>query len=331
MDNLTQNYLFKLYFFPQTFKITKNQTIFNNVIKHKLRIPITIPNNISFSPAGLNIKLIKDSQDLTLIKLLISRLSNPKTIPITSQLITSIQNSQAIWLCPICHPENFKLSWLTYAASIAKNHYIQICPKKCPYEHPSGHLSIGLLSNKLPKKSAIFCFIHNIKTLSDLLVFNSTRKLSWHEFSSRTGRSSKGPQPIWFSSITNSSKTLGSSKAIPNLKALFWANKSTSFPITIIKIRKTKYIHSSDTLIGRHYIINLNNHLSKCTGCSLNINSSTECTFSLPKSSSISLWTYKQNNEFFLSNPIEEITQDLSFLPSSLLPSITIHSSHDPK
>jgi hypothetical protein len=155
-----------------------------------------------------------------------------------------------------------------------------------------------------------FLSINLLKTIDDVLVFHSPRILSWNELSTRINKSNKGPRPKWFLEINNSSQRIGTNKAKPNPLAQFWILKSYKSP-TIIKIRKSKQPHQGNFITGRHFTLNPDSSLQKCTSCPLN-SSTNECLITTPKSNVISLWTRCLNNKFFINNPIEELHFELN-------------------
>ncbi|CAG8674492.1 3392_t:CDS:1, partial [Acaulospora colombiana] len=68
----------------------------NKPIKAKLGVEHTIFNKILYLLASLNIVKLQNRCDLTIIKILTVKLTNPKIFPVTSREIISIQATQAI-------------------------------------------------------------------------------------------------------------------------------------------------------------------------------------------------------------------------------------------
>jgi exonuclease III len=291
-------------------KLTRSQSTINRTIKHATRMSLTSSNKIAFSQIGLNIKKLSDTQELTMAKLLVNRLNNSKTKAVTTSLIQSIQAAHAIWLCPICQPSYFKNSWITTAAKALKKYEIRLCPPNCPFTLNNSELSIGLLNTShISKKTAKFLLIHNFKTLADILVYNSTRKLTWKELHTRTTKQIKGRCPKWYKLIQPTSNLKGQNKATPNLKATFWATVVNQ-QIIYVKTRKKKYIRHIPTK-GKHFLLNHDKSISICTGCSLGNFSNDRCNVPIDPFHTISLWTYRSQNTTFINNPLEEIMQEL--------------------
>jgi hypothetical protein len=266
----------------------------------------TLSNKISYSSAGLNIKNLNDTYEEEIIKNLIKKLTNQITWPQFKKEILSIQASEAIWSCPICSPNLFhKQSWVVIAARIAKKYKLSICPTPCPFIYPDHDNSIGLISTfPISQKTAINLFNLNIKTYQNLLCYNSTERLSWHELATRKGSVPRGPIPNWFSNIPHISFIIGNTLPIPNPKARFWAFYENS-SISFIKPNKRSH-HINNIIKGRHYILS-NKTISKCSCQTLQQTQQNICTKSFHTSDLTSVWTFQKNNQTLLANNINEL------------------------
>jgi len=290
------------------------QAIMSKAIKSKLGIERTISNKITHSQAGLNIIDLHNRRDLTAIKLLIAKLANRKTFPYLKKEILSIQAAHAIWCCPICNPHHFKDSWLILAAHLARKYNIKVCPNPCPFNNLNHEYSIGLLS-KITKPSALLISNSNIKTLQDLLIFNSPVKLTWSELHTHRGFIARGRVPPWFTSIQSTNNILkGRSLPVPNKSPRFWAFLINN-TINFIKVRVNAI--SSEQITGPHYLVNQSKQLISCN-CNIQ-----PCTITKNITDLKSTWTSKILNTYSLLNNLDELKA--MFFPNlPPLPQITI-------
>jgi hypothetical protein len=288
------------------------QSKLNNFLKKAYKISSKCSNKILISHGGLNITLFEERQNTTLINNLITKLASPVTNKYINQEIRSIQKKEAIWHCPICHPNEFNQdNWILHAARTAKNLEIHICPPTCPFQMENSQNSIGYLFNKLPKQqknSAINTITAlDIKFTNQLLRFNESTKLTWSQLISHTGKVRCGPEPIWFKNFTNTTNLLGSHGPIPNPKLQFWLINNSR---TIAKIHKRQHnIRENEILKGRHYIVDIDNNLIKCNGCPLGISTNDICRLTFTSSEASSLWTTLTNSNYSkyrLNNIINE-------------------------
>jgi hypothetical protein len=173
------------------------QSQINIITKRRFGLEQTLSNKIGHSPAGLNIPYINHTQDSTLIKQLCNSLINAKTRGSTVEYIRAIQANQAIWACPLCEPNSFKPNtWLVEASKTLDKYKIKICTEPCEFSHPQSHLSIRIhTKTPLSPSTSKFLTSQNIRTLADVLKYNSNEILTWKELSTRTGKSIRGKVP----------------------------------------------------------------------------------------------------------------------------------------
>jgi hypothetical protein len=280
---------------PNQTSLNLIQKTINSICKSKYRLERTTPNCFINSPIGLNIINIEHKTQVTLAKLLATKLSNQKTSFITRKEILSIQTHHNIWKCPLHNPQFFKKSWIISAATILKQFNISICQDPCIFERPNSNFSLGLLTS-LNKKQALQTYAHNLSFLHDLLQYQSPNILQWHQLKTRTTISLCGPTSSWFMSITNPNLIHGSTYPRPNLKAKFWAYIDNH---KLFIIRESKNKSSSTDIIGHHYT-RFNEIIHECNCHSPNQ------LIHIQRNLALSLWTAKRSNHITILNPINK-------------------------
>jgi exonuclease III len=270
---------------PSDNEITALQAKLNKSIKNKLGVERTISNKIFHSQIGCNIIKLQNRRDITAIKLLTSKLTNPKTQSYIKKEIISLQASHAIWSCPICFPQYFKDCWLTITAQLAKKYRIDICPLNCPFNIDNHENSIGLIS-KIAKPTALLLHKSNLKTIENTYIFGKNKKLTWDELHTHRGHIIPGPIPKWFKDIDIQNNNIrGNTLPLPNITPPFWAyidNNSINF----IKSRKNAIPRTQ--ISGPHFVLTPQKQILPCQ-CSIQ-----PCTKTFNTNTLKSIWATKR-------------------------------------
>ncbi|CAG8716872.1 11750_t:CDS:1, partial [Acaulospora morrowiae] len=83
-------------------------------------------------------------------------------------------------------------------AIACKKYEVSVCPSNCEFNSPNENYSIGLavsFNEKAMTRQALSLYWKNIKFLNDLLVYQSSCKLTWQEFNTHFDPIPKGSTP----------------------------------------------------------------------------------------------------------------------------------------
>src|SRR6185369_13943239 len=113
-------------------------------------------------------------------------------------------------------------------------------------------LSIGLSMN-LDKKTALTIYHSNLKTISNIYIYNNHQKLTWRELHPHKGFISQGRIPFWFINIIDNDNNIkGDSLPTPNPKPQFWSFLENN-TISLIKVRRNAI--PNNTISGQHHTL----------------------------------------------------------------------------